>query len=148
MADFPERPDWEALEFMDILRYGVADSTWRWQDRRNMRLVSRRWREAVLLPRLFLAALDEKEDLKTAVNRTSCLVVGSNSSIRFRQELPSVLEHNRTINRLYLYKAEPGYGKVVLPEEQHAQHFGARGWGRDRKFEWTCADRNIRCLER
>jgi hypothetical protein len=97
---------WDDAQMMDILRYHVASNTWRWQDCRNMRLVCRRWRSAVLLPQLFLDNVTSKEELDDAVARASFIRALYGSTQVALHNLGPALLHNRTVTRLLIQGLE------------------------------------------
>lgn len=102
-ADERGYPDWISHEIMDILRYDIAGATWRWQDRRNMRLVCRRWHEAVLLPKLFADALEQETSMEQCMTRTSCLRIVKKLPQVLESNFSSALLHNRTVTALDIY---------------------------------------------
>jgi hypothetical protein len=95
-------PPWDDIQIMDTLRHDIATKTWRWQDRRNMRLVCRRWREAVLLPQLFLDTIGEKDEVEGAISRTSFLRVHHDATEGAKLHLGPALVHNRTVVELLI----------------------------------------------
>lgn len=114
---------WASLELADILRHGVARKTWRWQDRRNMRLVCKLWRESVLLPQLFLNCISDSNELDLSQSDLFDTSIGRTSFVRAHRQLGPLatlrlgpaLTNNRTVTRLSLEGSQ--WSPVALTKE-------------------------------